>query len=269
LDEPASNLHPAAQTKLLSAFAALPNNQIVVYSTHSHHMIKPEWLAGAYVVRNRGQEYEGLDLKYNAAMTDVEAEPYYQFVARHPNDTDLYRPILDALEYRPGPLEKIPDLVVVEGKNDFYTLRYLTDVIHLVDGEPLNVFPSTGKEKTESIVAQYLAWGRKFVVLLDGDRGGQQTAQRLVKTYGPLVENRIVTLADVHADWADMSMEDLFATTDRDAITATAFPGHDYEKGKFNTALTSLLIQRQEVPLKAKTTDNFRRLIQYLQAKLA
>jgi 5S rRNA maturation endonuclease (ribonuclease M5) len=268
LDEPASNLHPAAQTKLLSAFNALPNNQLVVYSTHSHHMIKPEWLAGAYVVWNAGHSYEGLDLAYNASMTDVKAQRYFQFVSSRPNDTDLYRPILDALDYSPGPLEMIPDIVIVEGKNDWYTLKYAADVLRLHTGNSPHFYPSTGKDKTDGIVAQYLGWGRRFVVLLDADKGGRDTRERLLRQFGEIVRDRVFTLADVDASWCELEMEDLFEQAERDSITETAFPGERYVKSKFNAAVAALLIRCEEIELSQGTAERLRKLLAFVGQKL-
>lgn len=267
LDEPASNLHPAAQTKLLSAFAALPNNQLVIYSTHSHHMINPEWLSGAYVVRNTGHSYEGLDLRYNASMTDVRAERYYQFAAHHPNETDLYRPILDVLEYRPGPLEMIPEIVVVEGKFDFYALRYMAAIQNATDRSP-NVYPATGKDKVDAIVATYLGWGRRFVVLLDDDRGGRETQSRLVRRFGDVVRDRVLTFADIDPRWKNFQMEDMFEEGDRHAIANTTFPGASFEKGKFNTSLMRLFIEREKVALSIKTRNRFKKLLSVLHARV-
>jgi hypothetical protein len=267
LDEPASNLHPAAQTKLLSAFDALPNNQLVIYSTHSHHMINPAWLSGAYVIRNAGHSYQGLDLGYNASMTDVQAQRYYHFAAQHPDETDLYRPILDALEHRPGPLEKIPDLVVVEGKNDYFTLHYMAEVQKL--GSVPNVFPATGADKVDYVVALYLGWGRNFIVLVDDDRAGRATSARLVRQFGDVVKRRVFSLADVDSSWAGMSMEDLFDAPDQEAVTGATFPGASYEKSKFNTSLARLYIEKGSIAISKPTTARFKRLLKFCEKQVA
>lgn len=62
LDEPASNLHPSAQTKLLDVFENSPNDQDVIYATHSHHMINPKWLSGTFVIKNESKEYSKVDI---------------------------------------------------------------------------------------------------------------------------------------------------------------------------------------------------------------
>ena len=42
LDEPASNLHSTAQAHILNALEELGKDSLVVYSTHSHHLINPK-----------------------------------------------------------------------------------------------------------------------------------------------------------------------------------------------------------------------------------
>ena len=58
--------------------------------------------------------------------------------------TRYFQPILDVLDYRPSQLEMVPDLIMVEGKNDYYTLRYMNEVIfdNAVDG--LHISPGGG-----------------------------------------------------------------------------------------------------------------------------
>ena len=59
----------------------------------------------------------------------IELHRYRQFVASYPDQTTYFQPILDVLDYRPSALENIPDVVMVEGKNDFYTLKYIKEII--------------------------------------------------------------------------------------------------------------------------------------------
>lgn len=267
LDEPASNLHPAAQTKLLDAFASLPNNQVVIYSTHSHHMIRPEWLSNAFIVNNRAMDYSGLAMRYRAEDTRIEAERYFPYVSKHPKDTDLYRPVLDALDYKPSLLEMVPNLVIVEGKNDFYTLKAAARQLHT--GEPFwRVYPSTGKDKTDYIVGLYLAWGRKFLVLLDAN--GSKTKRRLVENYGPLVEGCIATLADVHPGWANFDMEDLIDQRDQVKIVKEVFPDDPtVNKSRLNTAIQAYFLAGQQLPMNRYTTERFSRLLDFLDGHRA
>ena len=57
-------------------------------------MIDPRWLSGTFVVKNSAKNYSEIGVDYTSDKTDISAIPYYQFVAKYPNDTDYFRPIL-------------------------------------------------------------------------------------------------------------------------------------------------------------------------------
>lgn len=53
-DEPASNLHAAAQQKLIESFPEIAKDEhTLAYSTHSHYLIEPKWLEQTFIVTNR------------------------------------------------------------------------------------------------------------------------------------------------------------------------------------------------------------------------
>jgi hypothetical protein len=118
LDEPASNLHSSAQAQLLDSFAGLPDGCDIIYTTHSHHMINPEWLEGAFVVKNEGLDYNDEE-EFTSRRTLVSLTKYREFVAKYPNQTTYFQPILDVLDYCPGKLEDVAEVVMVEGKMTF------------------------------------------------------------------------------------------------------------------------------------------------------
>ncbi|MEI9910984.1 MAG: AAA family ATPase [Bacteroidota bacterium] len=141
-DEPASNLHSSAQKQLLKSFENLTKDSKIIYTTHSHHLINPNWLESTYVVKNEGLKLEDPET-YNIKKTNISIEPYREFVINHPHNTAYFQPILDVLDYTPSNLESLPNCVLVEGKNDFYTLAYFQEVI-LSKATKLNIAPSTG-----------------------------------------------------------------------------------------------------------------------------
>jgi len=157
-DEPASNLHPSAQSQLLESFGKFPTNTSIMYTTHSHHMINPDWLEGTFVVKNEGLDYEDED-NYNAKNTNVTLQKYRSFVANHPNQTIYFQPILDVLDYSPGKLENVPNVVMVEGKNDFYTLKYFQEIV-LKRFLSVKLMPGAGSGNLDCVIRLYLAWGR-------------------------------------------------------------------------------------------------------------
>ena len=101
-DEPASNLHPTAQAKLLDSFEKLTSKCKVLYTTHSHYMINPKWLEGTYVVKNEGLNYQEDEDKYSSKKTNIKLEQYRQFVIKNPDQTTYFQPILDLLDYYSG-----------------------------------------------------------------------------------------------------------------------------------------------------------------------
>jgi predicted ATPase len=102
-DEPASNLHSTAQQRLVTALEKLTENgSQVVYTTHSHHLINPHWLEGAFIVKNKALNYDDdCDDEYDMSETDISIERYRSFVGKYPNQKTYFQPILDVLEYRP------------------------------------------------------------------------------------------------------------------------------------------------------------------------
>lgn len=142
-DEPASNLHQTAQQRLLIALEKLTQSKVsVIYSTHSHHLINPKWLESTFIVRNKALEYKENDID-NFEPTNIKVEKYRTFVNQHPDQHTYYQPILDLLDYRPSNLEAIEDVIMVEGKNDLYTLSYFQDII-LKANKKFPFLPGTG-----------------------------------------------------------------------------------------------------------------------------
>jgi hypothetical protein len=146
-DEPASNLHSSAQKRLLQTFERFVgdyNKPVkLLYTTHSHHLINPKWLEGAFVVKNNAINYQDV-MNTASCETDISAYPYKQFASQHPNQTDYFQPILDALDYQPGLLEKTPNIIITEGKSDYYILRYFNEIFFANRYKKIMLYPGTG-----------------------------------------------------------------------------------------------------------------------------
>ena len=269
LDEPASNLHSTAQQKILGVFDQLPNKQTVIYTTHSHHMINPKWLSGMFVVKNEPLDYSNIDIQYSSLQTNIITVPYFRYVAENPEDTDYFKPVLDALDYQPSKLELVPELVMFEGKNDYYTLRYLENLELGNLPKKYHFSPGTGKDKLEFLVHLYLAWGKNFITLLDDDKGGRSTYKRLQKQYGPLVENRVFKLSQIDTSFKGFAMEDFFDKRDKLRVIKTLYPDETvYQKEKFNVALQQLYLEDKTVRLTSYTKDRFKKIFTFIDTKL-
>jgi predicted ATPase/5S rRNA maturation endonuclease (ribonuclease M5) len=267
LDEPASNLHPSAQTQLLESFGRFPKNCSIIYTTHSHHMINPEWLEGTFVVKNEGLDYEAEDDTYNAKKTVITLQKYREFAAQHPDQSTYFQPVLDVLDYSPGKLENVPNVIMVEGKNDFYTLKYFFEKI-LTPSKSLNLMPGGGAGSLDNVIRIYLGWGRQFIVLLDSDKEGTNQKDRYVDLFGGLLNERVFTIHDANHSWKK-ELEYLITETDRLQIQQAAYPtATRFNKTHFNRAIQELYLTDHRLSLSPATLNNFEKLCEFCAEKL-
>ena len=277
LDEPASNLHSSAQAKILEALHELSTDSLVIYSTHSHHLINPEWLIGAYICINENLSNEVLEGSLNLEdQAKITAVKYYTYVGKGlgSDNVSYFQPILDRLDYQPSIVEPIPNIVILEGKNDWYTLRYFEDII-LKRKDKSNFYPGGGRDKLGEIIRLYLAWGKKFIVLLDGDDGIKSQTQ-YIKEFGEFVKDRIFTIKD--ALNKTVAVESLIGVMDQRELHDTVFGKGSYNECKkknskkikenLNYALNQLQLQKKEVSLNKTTQDNFTKLLDFANEKL-
>ena len=264
LDEPASNLHSAAQKKLLETFERFVDNKEkplkLLYTTHSHYMINPQWLEGAFVVKNEAVNYS--DPFGESTSTNITAIPYKNFVAQYPNQQDYYQPVLDALDYQPGLLEKVPNIIITEGKNDYYTLCYVNDVIMNKKYKKIHLMPGAGCNKNSTVIQLYMAWNKPFLILLDGDKAGEKSKKEYITCFGEPIKECIKLYNDLAPEIGNVMMEDIFSEDEKLTITqrfdntATKF-----NKSAFNTAIQSALINKEVITLSKETIDKFDKLL--------
>ncbi|MFM2229443.1 MAG: hypothetical protein RL607_701 [Bacteroidota bacterium] len=265
LDEPASNLHSTAQKKLLNTFAQIIDKSSLIYTTHSHHLISPNWLSGAYIVRNKNLNYNE-DSNFISDNTDIEAIPYNQFVSTYPDQQDYFQPILDTIEYQPGLLEKIPLICITEGKTDFYILNYFNNVI-IQKRFPLGFYPGNGANSNFQIIRLYLAWGRKFFILLDGDKAGIDAKQEYINEFGDVISNCIFTLADIHHSF-NGSIETIFSDSDKLTITKM-FDSTltEFKKSAFNSKIQEAFIKEEKISISDDTVKKFNQILEFLNGR--
>lgn len=266
-DEPASNLHSSAQKQLLKSFENLTKNSKIIYTTHSHHLINPNWLESTYVVKNEGLKLEDPET-YNIKKTNVSIEPYREFVINHPHNTAYFQPILDVLDYSPSNLESLPNCIFLEGKNDFYTLAYFQDVI-ISKPTKLNISPSTGSSNLDTLISLYIGWGKKFIIMLDSDKEGNKQKERYIEKFGIMVENKIFTLEDVDSTWKKYKMESLFENAEALQFQKTTYPSSaSLNKTHFNRTIQESLINRRTFEFSKRTIDNLDKVLIFLSNKI-
>ena len=276
LDAPASNLHSTAQAELLKSFATLVEQCDLVYSTHSHHLIDVRWLDSAYIVKNAAlssldlqdiTEYVSLRVGANTAIS---ATPYRRFVAEHPDQTSYFQPILDLLDYRPSVLEPVPDVVLVEGKSDFYLLRYASEILGL--GPNVTLVPGSGAGSLDTLIRLHVGWGKSFIVLLDADAEGEKQKGRYESEFGPILDGRCLLLSEVCGDETVSDIEELLDVADREVVITTIFADKKAApkpKKALRQAILELYARRETVSLSSGSQSRITAVLDRLSEALA
>jgi len=263
-DEPASNLHPAAQSELLKSFENLPN---VLYTTHSHYLINTKWLESTYVVKNKGIDYDN-EAEYIAKNTDVSIMKYRQFASENPSQTSYFQPILEILDYKPANLELIPQVILTEGKNDYYTFSYFQQTIKNYK-KLLNFVPGTSSSNLENLISLYLGWGATFFVLLDSDEAGRKAKTRYIELYGEAVRGLIITYEDINPKWIKFETEDLFSKIDKLKLQKMNYPTSiKFNKKSFNRSIQENFVTSTKMNLNKESLDNFKLVFDCAKNKL-
>jgi len=200
-DEPASNLHAAAQQKLIDSFPEIAKGEhTLVYTTHSHYMIEPKWLEQTFIVTNRSDAPNDLSvldaISLDDESLDVRVDSYRSFVNSHPNQTSYFQPILDRLEVVPSRFDIKRSSVIIEGKSDYYILRYAAKV---VENTELPLLPGLGAGTFGALAALHVGWNLDFLFVLDGDQQGKIERDRYVNEFG-IPSRQIVTINELAND---------------------------------------------------------------------
>ena len=267
-DEPASNLHPSAQTELLKSFEKLPK---VVYTTHSHYLINPKWLESTFVIKNESIDYDNEE-SYNSKNTRISIHKYREFAVKHPNQSNYFQPILEVLDYKPSNLELVPKVVLTEGKNDFYTLMYFQEIL-FKRTDILRIVPGTSSSNLQTIISLYLGWGSEFIILLDSDKEGLIQKKRYIEAFGESIEDLIVTYSDIEPTWLNKEMENLLDDTDKLTIINSVYPIEkvNLKKSKtiLNRSIQELFIKKEEISISEMSMINFKKVLDSLASKLS
>ena len=184
-DEPASNLHAAAQQRLIDSFPEIAvGEHALAYTTHSHYMIEPKWLEQTFIVTNRSDTPSDSvidNVSLEDESLDIKATPYRSFVNDNPSKVTYFQPILDRLQIIPSKFDLQKPSLVVEGKSDYYILRY---AIKLLELNGFSILPCSGASTMGALASFHVGWGLEFIFLLDSDKTGKSEKEKYVKDYG-------------------------------------------------------------------------------------
>jgi len=256
-DEPASNLHAAAQMKLLESFPSIAQSpHRLIYSTHSHYMVEPKWLEQAYIVFDRSAHSDSsviADSVRPDSTVDINVVPYRQFVANHPEQTSYFQPILDTLTVRPSKFDYRVGGLIVEGKGDYYALQLASRATSLDIGA---IFPAHGSGTMGALVALHRGWGLKVRVLFDTDKGGKDGKNKL-RTELDITDQEWTSLKSLEASLT--TIEDLFTVPDQRRLTG-ATNGSEINKTVLMRRVQEALAAQEDLSLDPETITRMRTL---------
>lgn len=268
LDEPASNLHQNCQKQLLDLFREISQNTKIVYSTHSHHLIDPRDLLSTYIVRNTAMSYEGIGTQ--SWNTNIEALLYKNFVASHRDQSSHYQPILDALDHSDSYLEQTDRMVYLEGKNDYYTFKYMAYYLNK-NSYSISFYPWASVDKYDSILRFNMAMNRSYMCLFDADHAWEKAKKKYIEALWSEVSDKIFTLKDIEPElFSWFVTEYLFSEENKISITQLLFPGEcKFDKSKFNAGIQHLYITRNNsIALSKETMENFLKVFNFIEGHL-
>lgn len=263
-DEPAANLSRKAQKQLLNSLEKISNKCTIIYTTHSQYLINPHWLEGAYIVTNKALEDD--DDGFVAHNTDIEAYKYREFVSKFPQKTSYFQPILDVLEYIPNELEMCNNTVLLEGKNDYYTLNYFFKV--MLNKTDIFLIPGMSCNSIDDLISLYSGWGKNFIVLLDSDKAAIDSKKRYIEKFGPLVNDKLYTLKDINIKWTK-TMESILPNSVRYEIQKQCYPdSKKYTKNMYNKTIQELLMKNEKITIEKDIINKFEEIYNYLKKRL-
>jgi len=263
-DEPAANLSNKAQKQLLKSLERISDKCSIIYTTHSHHLINPSWLEGAHVVTNAALENGDME-SFCSQNTNITLHKYRNYVSNYPQNVSYFQPILDILEYVPNELDMAMPSVIVEGKNDFYTLKYFFDV--QMELGNVYIVPGMSCSNVDTLISLFYSWGKDFILLLDSDVEARNNKNRYYEMFGGMVEGRIYTLADIDSTWKT-SMEAILTSSQKLTIQKSVFKSKRYSKKLFNKSMQELLMTKNKIVLEDNCIASFKKIHDFIKQKL-
>jgi hypothetical protein len=265
-DESAANLHAAAQQRLIESFPEIAQNEhVLAYSTHSHYMIEPKWLEQTFIVTNRADAPPSSvldEISLDDESLDIQVASYRSFVDRHPGQTSYFQPILDRLAVVPSRFDAQKASIVLEGKSDYYVLRYAQRMLDVAD---LPLLPGLGAGTFGALAALNVGWNLNFLFLLDSDKQGKIERNRYSEEYGIPTE-RLATLDELVSGLS--VIENLLDDTARGVIQTELNLTKVPEKGQIRRFFQERLASDQTRELGAGFSEKSKALLDALRSRL-
>ncbi len=246
LDEPGSYLHSFAQQRLCKKLKKISDDNVVIYSTHSHHLLSPEVIP-----------INSVFLAYKPQFGEVSIRRVIDVSLKEKEQTPLaYQTYYDALNVKPDIFNfTYKKALLVEGIYDFYCYK-----MFIFDNSEICVIPSRGADSLISFISLMLGFGIDFVTLWDNDEAGKKKKDKAIDFFGKEFNDRFLLLP-LKSNKNKCRLEELFHHSDLKIIKEElSLPNNS----SFEKIIVNLFYSSKKEEIKAKigkeTMDNFREL---------
>ncbi len=204
MDEPGQFLHASAQEDLLKLFEAEANEKVnIVYTTHSPFMVGQSDKIKRVVAAQRSPH------KNNDGYSHTEVMSGFELGAASRNT--LF-PLMAHLGMR------LSDQEVIKRENNLITeeisATYYIQAFLLLAGKDIdvNIIASTGADNVPQLCYEFLGWGLKFSILLDGDKKGETVRNNLKRNL--YLDDDEIANKNVYRMRGHNGIEDIFTQKD-------------------------------------------------------
>lgn len=237
LDEPGVTLHPLAQKDLFLFFENLAQNNQIIYTTHSPFMVDSNHLerVRSIYVDDRGKTNVSPDLRAAERLKGKN-----QPLSIYPAHAALGLTVSDTLLRNCNP-------ILVEGESDQAYLSALKSLL-ISKGKisPLKeiVFIPTGGVKGIKATSSILSGANEIkpLIILDGDKAGQQMASELKKEFYVGNEDKILMVSDF-SQINEPEIEDLFPKEKLAKVIARFLPRPEDVEEEFSD------VYKKDIPI--------------------
>lgn len=203
----------------------------------------------------------------NPSKSSIKIIPYRTFVGSHPQQYFYYKPIHDALDYAPSPVEFPDNVVLVEGKTDFFAIKYFFDQKN--SGKlVLNIFPGGGAGSLDPLISMLFGWGKNFIILVDSDSAGENQKRRYKEKFESIVNDRVFSFLDIFGSSGEQ-IESIIANDDKENLRVEFFPVQKkLSKKHLHMAMQELIAARRTLEFSDETLQKFEKIHGFLAEKL-
>jgi energy-coupling factor transporter ATP-binding protein EcfA2 len=161
LDEPGANLHSKAQTDVLNLINKLNDEKkLIMYSTHSPHMIEYDKLYRVLAVQREGESDDTPTVVIHAHRLGGASR-------------DTLSPILTAMgsDFSQQEVIRKRNNVILEEISGFYYLKSFWKLTN--EKTEAHFIAATGANNVEGLANMFVGWGLDFIVAVDDDPTGR------------------------------------------------------------------------------------------------